>query len=256
MGLLWGFHGSKKIIITCLACSKQFKAGEGKLINVETARNIERQLTSSSSSAGSEIIVKDNKFWDVLTGLFILIIFIGIITFFAKTCNNNDKREVVTASTLVKQIAIDSNSTEGKFQLSLIEYEKQIMKINEETKSEMKSFEDKWMNMVITSRKSFEKDANTIIRLCEKTKLQIDSMPIPQVPKDLGGATMNSLVEYPKKFFSEAYLNYKFYYQNFKTSPNSDDREFWKKKAEKKYQKGLDEFADLKNTFQITEIVK
>lgn len=33
IGLIAGFHGSKDVIVTCLACGKQFKAGEGKVIN-------------------------------------------------------------------------------------------------------------------------------------------------------------------------------------------------------------------------------
>ena len=32
IGLLAGLHGSKKVIITCLACGHSFKAGEGKKI--------------------------------------------------------------------------------------------------------------------------------------------------------------------------------------------------------------------------------
>ena len=32
IGLLAGFHGKNKVIITCLACGKKFKPGEGKVI--------------------------------------------------------------------------------------------------------------------------------------------------------------------------------------------------------------------------------
>ncbi|MFZ4401485.1 MAG: CFI-box-CTERM domain-containing protein [Bacteroidales bacterium] len=34
IGLLAGFHGKNKIIITCLACGKKFKPGEGKIIKI------------------------------------------------------------------------------------------------------------------------------------------------------------------------------------------------------------------------------
>ncbi len=36
IGLIAGFHGSKDVIITCLACGNKFKAGEGKMIKEET----------------------------------------------------------------------------------------------------------------------------------------------------------------------------------------------------------------------------
>ena len=38
-GLLWGFQGSGKITITCLACGNQFKPGHGKIIKTEPPSN-------------------------------------------------------------------------------------------------------------------------------------------------------------------------------------------------------------------------
>lgn len=35
IGLLAGFHGSGKVVITCLACGKKFKPGEGAKIQIE-----------------------------------------------------------------------------------------------------------------------------------------------------------------------------------------------------------------------------
>lgn len=40
IGLLAGFHGSGKVIITCLACGNRFKAGEGKLVPVNPSQSI------------------------------------------------------------------------------------------------------------------------------------------------------------------------------------------------------------------------
>ena len=40
VGLLAGFHGSKKVIITCLACGNKFKAGEGKLVSVGSSQKV------------------------------------------------------------------------------------------------------------------------------------------------------------------------------------------------------------------------
>ena len=35
VGLLAGFIGSKKVLITCLKCGKSFKAGEGKIVRIQ-----------------------------------------------------------------------------------------------------------------------------------------------------------------------------------------------------------------------------
>jgi len=49
IGLLAGFHGSSKVMITCLACGKKFKAGEGKKVYPEKPISLIHQTTHSST---------------------------------------------------------------------------------------------------------------------------------------------------------------------------------------------------------------
>ena len=57
VGLLAGFHGSNKILVTCLACSKRFKAGEGKRIwpEKEPIQNQENILKKISENDPNEL---------------------------------------------------------------------------------------------------------------------------------------------------------------------------------------------------------
>ena len=58
VGLLAGFHGSGKVLITCLACGKEFKAGEGKKIYpAKLISNITKTNTVPSDRIGLNRIV-------------------------------------------------------------------------------------------------------------------------------------------------------------------------------------------------------
>lgn len=46
VGLLAGFIGSKKVLITCLACGNKFKAGEGR----SNFNNVDNEVKNESSS--------------------------------------------------------------------------------------------------------------------------------------------------------------------------------------------------------------
>lgn len=48
-GVLWGFHGSRKIDITCLACGHKFKPGEGLAIKTNASNDIIKQSNFNKS---------------------------------------------------------------------------------------------------------------------------------------------------------------------------------------------------------------
>lgn len=82
-GVLWGFHGSKKVMITCLACAKQFNAGEGKIVNIYS------DSTQTSSSGGSSYQRNKNanaSAKETAQGCLIMIVIIGIIILWVKAC--------------------------------------------------------------------------------------------------------------------------------------------------------------------------
>ena len=68
VGLLAGFIGSKKVLITCLKCGKNFNAGEGKIVRVPISINYSSENHSSEKTKAIEdrevvkkIIVRNNS---------------------------------------------------------------------------------------------------------------------------------------------------------------------------------------------------
>ena len=86
-GLLWGFHGSKKVIITCLACGKQFNAGEGKVIKSDTVP-LQPKLYQSSSSQNKipdNTSTKKSDFtWKDFIIMIVILIIIFIVVYYFK----------------------------------------------------------------------------------------------------------------------------------------------------------------------------
>jgi len=68
VGLLAGFIGSKKVLITCLKCGKNFNAGEGKIVRVPISNNYSSEPNSEEKTKAIEdrevikqIIARNNR---------------------------------------------------------------------------------------------------------------------------------------------------------------------------------------------------
>ncbi|MDQ6757465.1 MAG: hypothetical protein M3004_11075 [Bacteroidota bacterium] len=242
-GAFAGTIGSNKIKITCLSCGNQFIPGQGATSQIDYQRKKDEKAKSK---------FRDN------VGAFILLIIIIAVSLLVKTCSKDSSD---TNDTKSEVFSLENASPEFKrFQQEVSAYEMELNKINDEAQAKLIAFDEKWMGNEVKTTKNFISDVERIKSVCIDTKVKVEKLTVPKVPKELGSEQMNMeiLFQYPNKKIADGYMKLNSFYNDYKLSFTSRDPTFWielgkvdKEKGQELIQNGFKELKDAKQTLRV-----